>query len=188
MTANASNLTARANLDLEQDRLKIAYTIKNGSPDRICVFNRLFDEGDSSFDLNPNRAYLSVEGSDAVVITKRIIDIPDGMDVERPECPYMSCIEPGATFAEEFELAVPLRLDHPYVASYQKGQQEQIVKRNRILFSVGYIVPSDKIWAKKTQLKGEEVWETDQGLGLIFQRILRFDEEKLPITLALPEK
>lgn len=186
MTANASNLTSRATFSLEADTLKIAYAITNGSPGEICIFNRLFDEQDSSVDLDPNRAYLSLEGHDAVVITKRLLKVPDGMRVEMPECPYLTCIEPGATFEEALELAVPLRLDDPYAAPYAKGQEVRNVKKSRILLSVGYIVPSDKIWARKTKVNGEEVWETDPGLGLIHQRILRFDEKRLQVTLALP--
>lgn len=93
--------------------LTVRYRVSNGGDGQVWLFNQLFEFGLAGHEIVPNRAYARLEGS-TLVLAKSWREVPDHIDVEVPEVPFLTALAPGESFEETFTVQVPVAADDPY--------------------------------------------------------------------------
>ncbi len=94
----------------------LTYVFENGSPQNAFLFNQIYRQvlPDGMFATEPQRVYIEASG-DGVLLSKKIIPVPDTMDVEKPFIPCATMVKPGESFQETLALPLPLRPWHHYL-------------------------------------------------------------------------
>ena len=159
---------------VEATSLKICYRVENHSARRIYLVNRLFKRGPQGREVQANFAYLRQE-SGLVIIEKGAQPVPDHIDVEVPEVPYLTSIEPKTSHRECFTLALPL------VATQAYGMPVPTkLSAKTIQLRIGW---TEQIEAKSMDVGGETVLWAYPTTVLRAQNWLSAS----PTTVRLPE-
>ena len=133
-------------LDLEVQQtgktpLRLSYVLRNTTSQNVYLINKLYSDLEAGpdgvvFVTDPNLVYVDVrEGG--VVLSKRIVPVPEDMDVELPEVPCASVVTPGGQFQETIEVALPVRPRTPYLGKPKNGWRDQ-PSPHRVWFELGY--------------------------------------------------
>jgi hypothetical protein len=105
-------------VDIAVERMTLTYEFKNHSALELFLFNRLFRLfNDGSYPVDPNRVEIEIR-EQRIVVSKKLVPIPDDMDVEHPHIPCASRVAPGETFAERICVALPLVPRTPYLREF----------------------------------------------------------------------
>lgn len=112
--ASAWDCDLRAALQPGPGSLLLGYEFRNRSAHPAYLFNALQRTAPGGgLETTPDIIYSAASG-EIVLLSKRIIPVPDDIDVERPEIPWCTRVEPGATFVERVAIPQPLVLHSPY--------------------------------------------------------------------------
>jgi hypothetical protein len=123
---------------ISDGRLRIDYEVKNTGKQAIYVFNKLYTKIDHNgvWHVDPNRVYIILSAG-KLILAKRVIPVPDDLDVEKPEVPCVTKIDPERSFRETVTLQLPLSPWTPYqpkpLGSLQTSQAE-------FTWEIGYFV------------------------------------------------
>ncbi len=94
--------------------LELTYSVTNGGSERAFLVNRLFNRTPDGFRVDSDLVYADVaEG--VLRLRKHMVEVPDEIDVEAPEVPYVTLVLSGGTFVETVRVPLPVRLKNPYL-------------------------------------------------------------------------
>ena len=144
----------------------VRYRARNNWNRDVYLFNRLFETAaDGKRTLDANRVYVQVDGS-TLKLSKQLFDVPEDVEVESPEVPYLTRLAPGQTYEEEIRLALPVRESYPYASS--RAAQAPGEKRacEQLVFTLGYFSAREARWVRPATLEGQEVLATDYGFAI----------------------
>jgi hypothetical protein len=103
-----------AQASVQDGQLRVSYAVTNGTQHKIYLVNRLFHRKPSGFVVDTNLFYTEVADGGVLRLVKARVQVPDDLDVEAPEVPYLTEVSPGQRFAETATLPLPLEALHPY--------------------------------------------------------------------------
>lgn len=167
--ANGSQIVRKDNFELTvhsemkgPTTLMLHYTFNNKSAGNVYLFNRLYRTIDDNqvFVVEPN--LLNIEVSErGILLSKKIVPVPAGMEVEKPSVPCASVIKPGAQFQETVSLSLPLMMWTPYLDDEDSQTLAGAVLR-RAWFQIGYFPSTPEADALAQSVK------TTQGEAFYF--------------------
>jgi hypothetical protein len=147
------------------DHFVFRYRARNAWTRDLYLFNRLFDTDPTGRrKVDPNRVYVMVEGS-VLNASKQLFDVPETLDVEFPEVPYLTRLAPGAAFEEEIRLSLPARETYPYASSRAQRQPGEKRVCEQFVFTLGYFHAREASWVRPIQIDGQELLATDYGFA-----------------------
>lgn len=153
-TNTRPDVEVAAKLDMSQVALTLEYDVHNGSDKVIYVFDRLtsFDAGETK--VEPDQAFVLLEGADAVRVICALMPTPSLKSVARRPPVYVSVVPPRSKHSGRLHLALPLVERHPFYALITKdGGQVSVVQR--VVFELGWV----------EQRPGMELLEQQSALG-----------------------
>jgi hypothetical protein len=116
------NVTLSCALTRRPDAVELAYTIINGEPSDIGVFNWLeWQRPDGTLAFPPSSAYVELSG-EQLLVRKRALPIPEGLRMAAYVPPPASRIAAGARFDERIVLAIPVQVLQPFRAALMRAQ------------------------------------------------------------------
>lgn len=144
MSATAQDCDLRVAIQASPTSLLLGYEFRNRSDKTAFLFNVVHRTGPSGGpEADPNLIYVQPSGS-AVILGKRIFPVPHDLDVEKPEVPYVTRVEPGGVFVEKLNLMLPLRIFSPYPQTGAAAPAEAAV-----YFELGFFLAPDPSVAKQ---------------------------------------
>ena len=134
---DSCKLTARI-AHQEKDNLTIVYTFENQTDKTVFLFNQIYSgfEPGGVFKTDKNRVYVEII-NEKIIVSKKIIALPEGMLVERPEIPLANPLGPHSKFSETFTLALPLYPDTPYDLA-RDHEFDDTIQHFSLYFELGY--------------------------------------------------
>lgn len=121
--------------------LAVAYAVRNATSHAVLLVDGLPEWGPTGYvGIAPERAYVDFSGDDAVLL-RQLVPVPEDLDVEAPELPALSRVEPGATASRRLLVPLPLRTSLPYVTSDNEVTRELSAVRE-LRLRVGYVPDS----------------------------------------------
>lgn len=130
---------ARAVLDVDLqiagDVLSIAYAVHNRSGSPLYLFNLLHDGyGPQGYRVSRDRVAIELR-ADSIVVAKKLVPIPDDMEVEAPNLPCMTLVAPDGRYAETLAVPLPLVPWTPY-----RRCRGTVARERSLVFELGYVV------------------------------------------------
>ncbi len=117
--------------------LAVAYAVRNATSHAVLLVDGLPEWGPTGYvGLAPERAYVDFSGDDAVLL-RQLVPVPENLDVEAPEVPALSRVEPGATASRRLLVPLPLRTSMPYPTGPEVTRELSTVRELRL--RVGYV-------------------------------------------------
>jgi hypothetical protein len=116
--------------------LRVTYTLSNDESETAFAVNRLFERTAEGFVVGTDVVYASLDG-DCLIIRKHLVEVPDEIDVEAPEVPYVTAIPAGKAMSETIRLSVPVILRDPY-------RRPEASAASRLRLAVGVVVAPDR--------------------------------------------
>jgi hypothetical protein len=126
--------------EVRDGTLYIDYAVENRSPHRALLANRLFRRVPEGLRIDRNVAYAELDGA-ALLVRKQFVDVPEGMDAEAPELPFLTAVPAGGRFAETLELALPVPPRHPY-APQPEGPVQEV---GQVALALGYLLEDEPL-------------------------------------------
>lgn len=157
---SADNSAAlKAELRVAQNRLTLAYAVKNLTGAELFLFNRMYDDVDSDGRYRVGKDICNVEiRGGHVLLSKKIPAVPELTLVESPNLPCVTVLAAHSTFTEVIDLPLPLNRWTPYATMTQSTRRVLMP----LVFELGYFVGRDG-----TRAMGKEV-ATTTGSALRF--------------------
>jgi hypothetical protein len=130
----------RAALQAGRGGAVLGYEFRNLSAQTAYLFNVLARTGaGGGLEADGNLVYVEAGGG-RVLLSKKIIAVPRGMRVEKPEVPYVTRVAAGESFREKLELRLPLEPWSPYVETRAgEGEKGEPVEMET-WFELGYFL------------------------------------------------
>lgn len=115
----------------------LAYAVRNAGAAEIFLFNRLYTDVDAAgrYLLEPDLCLVEVREG-AVVVAKKIAELPPLTFVEARNVPCVTVVAPGGTFTETITLPVPLAPWSPYLPTPMQGNAMPLP----LVFELGFFV------------------------------------------------
>lgn len=138
------------------DTLILSYLFRNGSLNPVFVFNRLYKglDDDRRYKVDPNLIYVQLDGTQ-IILSKKVIPVPEDVDVEKPEVPLVTYLPPQGTVQEKLTLKLPLRLRAPYTSTKPKPVLPKL-DQLKFYFEIGFFASK----SQKTQEQAAKVATT----------------------------
>ena len=128
---------------IDRERLELHYRIDNGSERVLYLFTPLLEPGEEKGAPAPQKVYAFLDPEGVLQITKRLWLLPEDVDVYSPDVPLLTEVGPGRHFEESLSLALPIRIDYPYLGAGEEepeGEPELMTAEARgIALSIGYL-------------------------------------------------
>lgn len=142
-------------LDLQEagesgDVLQLTYRVENTTPHRAWLVNRLFRRRPAGFEVDPDVVYVGVDSGPVLHLRKQLVEVPEHIDVEAPEVPYVTPVAAGESFEETVRVPLPVAPHAPYEPQ-DRADQAYVVEQ--LVFSLGYVLEDDPVDAAPTELK-----------------------------------
>lgn len=161
-----------------EERLELFYRVTNETDCPILLMSTLPRVEASWVRGEPGRVYAYVDTEGIVHLTKRLWQVPSGVQVFSREVPFASEVWPSRRFEERIALPTPIAVDYPYRYLEEEGQpgkiEEVVAEAEGVAFSIGYLVePSG---ASDREPEGAESGTTrvlTYGMAAEHQRILQ---------------
>ena len=148
----------RTSIQVIKNSLFVKYQVDNQTSSEIYLTNLAVRmDPEKGPVLDPGEAFVYLEEKElGVHVTKRIPPPPKRLVRLQPH--FVTPLNPGDTFEETLELALPLNQNMPYVSESSAKGEKAIVEFKRVLFSLGYVEGSPKIMLEQRTYQGEEVF------------------------------
>lgn len=145
MSATLADCDLRAGVQISPTALLLGYEFRNRSSKTAFLFNVIHRTGPSGGpEADANLVYVQPSAG-TVVLGKRIIPVPADVDVEKPEVPYVTRVEPGEVYRERLNLQLPLRIFTPYKLRTPVSMAEAAA-----YFELGFFLAPDPSVARDT--------------------------------------
>ena len=145
LTSQAQECDLRVGVQPAPDALLIAYEFRNRSARTAFLFNVLHRTGPSGGPETDSNLVYAQQSGDSVVLSKKIFPVPNDVDVEKPDVPYVTRVEPGQVFREKFTVPLPLKLWTPY-----PGSAAPTLPQASVWFELGFFLAPDPSFAKQS--------------------------------------
>jgi len=163
---------------MDENHLSISYTLRNDSNKSLLVFNRLYAaDSMGNIKIKPDRFYIYPENGATLAVTRRVMPIPAGREVESPEVPLGVILKTGRELSETGTLALPLKMDTPYGS----GEDMKPAVFKELSFSLGVAPLDDALPIRRVKVEGAEALTLPYGPALKNQVILT----AAPVTIEL---
>lgn len=130
-----THLCLTVTVDIDTSRLSISYVVENRSAVFLYPFNRLYRRYEApNYPVDPDRVEVEIREGRAIV-SKKLVPVPDDMEVEFVHIPCMTELPQGASFEERVSVPLPLVPRTPYERSLGMTG-----RRRPLLFQLGYAV------------------------------------------------
>ncbi|MBO2009920.1 hypothetical protein [Hymenobacter negativus] len=144
LVAHTSDCTLTVKVTPTAEALHLHYQIRNTASRPLYLLNQLWENAWRDTTRNqlifyalPNLANVEAS-SEAVTVSKKVVDVPPGLLVEARRIPLMTRVAPGAEYAETVVLPLPLQLNN----MYQSGPLNVPAVPRPLYFELGYL-PSE---------------------------------------------
>lgn len=145
LTAQAQDCDLRVGVQPGPDSLLIGYEFRNRSARTAFLFNVLHRTGPSGGpETSPNLVYI-YQSSGSITLAKKIFPVPPDVDVEKPDVPYVTRVDPGQVFRERFTVPLPLKPWTPY-----RGYPAPTLTEAAASFELGFFLAPDPSVAKQS--------------------------------------
>jgi hypothetical protein len=172
-------------LEVAGDTLKLVYEVRNESPHRVFLVNRLPRRSPQGLRIDTNLVYAHLEPGPVLALSKRLITAPEDLDVEVPEVPYLTPLAGGERFAETLRIPLPVRPHDPY---RPQPAVDTVVTVDRLAWLLGYVVEDTRLPASEDELaSGGRAWRMDFGELNMRQRLetVQVDDVPVPTVISL---
>ncbi|RKH67049.1 hypothetical protein [Corallococcus llansteffanensis] len=162
----------------EADTLAVTYAVHNRTSRAVLLVDGLPEQGFSGpSGVAPERAYVDLSG-DGAVLLRMLVRVPEDLDVEAPEVPAVSRVEPGATASRRVVVPLPLRTSLPYPTGPELTRELSQVREVRL--RVGYLPDAEGVKLHAgTDSRGQSVQTPEYGQVVTRQQVL--DSGPLPL-------
>jgi hypothetical protein len=144
ISASVQDCDLRVAIQASPSSLLLGYEFRNRSGKTAFLFNVVHRTGASGGpEADSNLVYVE-PASGSLVLGKKIIPVPADTDVEKPDVPYVTRVEPGEAFREKVSLMLPLRLFTPY-----KRRTPMTLSEAAVYFELGFFLAPDPSVAKE---------------------------------------
>lgn len=159
--------------------LAVTYAVRNATSQAVLLVDGLPEWGPTGYvGLAPERAYVDLSG-DAALLLRQLVPVPQDTDVEAPEVPALSRVEPGATASRRLVVPLPLRTSMPYATAGSEVTRELSAVRE-LRLRVGYVPEAGDLRLHGTTESAGLAYRTaEYGQVLTRQQIL--DSGPLPL-------
>lgn len=115
MNVPAARFDAEITVDPATGSLLVHYVVESRAETDLFLFNKLYDWFDEAghYRVSVDRVAIEVH-DDRVVVSKKLVPVPDWLDVESPNLPCITVLAPGGRFAETLRAPLPLTPWTPY--------------------------------------------------------------------------
>lgn len=116
------------------DQVALYYELRNKSDAAVFVFHGV----------EPKETPYYVERfARGITISQKIIAPPPGLELERPEIPLATRVEPGQHFRQKLEMTLPLRecAPYPHLQPQRERQSGYLILEG--WFEAGFLAPQD---------------------------------------------
>lgn len=138
---------------ISDSALHFDYTVSNYSSLRVYLLNNLFHQaGPSGDQVDRNLTYAYLEPGPILSLCKQMVAIPEGLDCETPEIPYLSLLEPHWTMTESLRLPLPIEGRHPYLTHPALVEVPLIPQ---FTFTLGYVFEDEPLELRETTLSDD---------------------------------
>jgi hypothetical protein len=184
----AENVADGVRLDVpvlrsSEDHLALRYVVANDSDWPVWLVNGLFHRrGAAGFEVDPNLAYCHV-ANDVLLLRKQLVEVPEDLDVEAPEVPYLSRLDAGEEFAEDLRIPFPVEPRDPYHPQPRASEPYWV---NHVTFALGYVVDDDPIEPSRVTLAGgRQAWWASYSQLVTRQRIKTVGPREARVLVAI---
>ena len=170
-------------LEVSSDMLELRYEIRNETPHRVFLVNRLPRRSPQGLRIDPDLVYAHLQPGPVLALSKRLIAAPDDLDVEVPEVPYLTPIAAGERFAETLRIPLPVRPHDPY---RPQPMADAVVTVDRLAWLLGYVVEDAPLPVSEDELaSGGRAWRMDFGELNMRQRLAtaQVDDVAVPTVI-----
>ncbi|TQF16615.1 hypothetical protein FJV41_07265 [Myxococcus llanfairpwllgwyngyllgogerychwyrndrobwllllantysiliogogogochensis] len=158
--------------------LAVAYAVRNASSHAVLLVDGLPEWGPTGYvGLAPERAYVDLSG-DGAVLLRQLVPVPENLDVEAPEVPALSRVEPGTTASRRLLVPLPLRTSMPYATGPEVTRELSAVRELRL--RVGYLPAADDVRLHGATESGGTAYRTAE-YGQVVTRQQVLDSGPLPL-------
>ncbi len=171
--------------EVRDGTLYLDYAVDNRSPYRALLANRLFRRVPEGFRVDRNVAYTELAPGPVLLVSKRFVDVPDDIDVETPELPFLTSVPAGGHFEETVELQLPIGPRHPY-APQPEGPRHEV---GAVAFALGYLLEDEPTGAGPFALAGGGVeLRAEEAVLRTRQRVLTLGPASVSVetTISAP--
>lgn len=140
--------------------MTIDYTFSNQSHLTAFLFTGVFRDGH----VNPDLVYV-VPSRGHIDLAKKMLPVPAGMLVERPEIPLCVRVEPTQSISKTIKVPTPVQPWTPYLADQtdREALLEGLGDEVQAYFEVGFFLapPQGAKLAQPAEIDGETFWRFD---------------------------
>lgn len=165
-------ITLSVTYELTPDMLVVTYTVINGSPGPIYVFDKSYRVTPDGVVPREGALLVSLEAPDTVVLASKLLPIPPGTTFATPPTAWGTLIKAGERLTGKASLPLPLKFDP--AAEETKEKVFSLVR-----FELGYVADCVELAAKPTSLKN--VFEL-AAVAWKKQAIVKTNPAKLNVT------
>lgn len=164
--------------------LEFSYSVVNGDDTPLFLDNRLFRRTPSGFVLDPDVVDAERDESGLVRLSKRLAAIPETLDVEAPEIPYLSRVEAGASFTEQVSVALPIAPHAPYRRGQGLSEEDAV---DDFVFTIGYFPADGRAAPALVRVaRGGKEWFLDYGSLVQVQQLWTSAPVTAAVTTTIP--
>ncbi len=124
---------------VQDAQLVLRFSFTNNTGDAVWLAKDLPVAAGSGLKADSRAAYVLPEG-DAVTITRRVIAVPDDLDVEAPEAPGWQRVDAGQSFSGQLVVPWPLIERRPYARTAGNAA----LRHGKAYCEVGYVPAQSK--------------------------------------------
>jgi hypothetical protein len=161
------DLKLAATVRCAEKELLLSFTAVNQSADDLLIFNALYKPGSGTPVINPNMVYTLLEG-DVLTITKAVLPIPPGIQVEIPDVPYGVKLAPGEVLQGDVTLSLPVRYYNPHDLVLVN---DTIICKN-VRLRLGYARFADVDSPEPVQIDGRQYFRVKYRSALACQKVV----------------
>lgn len=133
--SSQTGLELSASCEVRGDVAVLRYRVINRANAPLFLFNVLHGGvGEDRIFQIEERSYVEIE-ADALVLSRKIMPVPDDTFVETKNVPLVTRLEPGEQFTNTVNEALPLRPRGPYDDEPESGGTERVMPA---YFEIGY--------------------------------------------------
>jgi hypothetical protein len=142
--------------------LTVDYSVTNTDSVPLVVFSGVPPQETTSDhpDIDPNAVYVT-PGEGTADISKRLFEVPEGIDPAAPFTMRGTVVAPGGQYAEHVVIALPLRFRAPY--SGAGGSEPTLGPVRRVRFCVG-VARQDRVAPIPTSASQDSDASDDPGV------------------------
>lgn len=186
-----AGLEMHATFVIADQHLVLDYEVRNGTPRDVYLLNRLY-RSMPTWHLGPDVIYIElVPGTKTVRLTKKLADLPKGVNVTSPVAPFVTPLRAGSTFHETVRIPLPVQeyLEYSRRGPRPASETPTAVFQN-VSFTLGYYWRVEGTREETRQIQGTEVVmpigprDKRPEFGLLASDPVQID---VPVVLPLAE-